>query len=392
MSRGGAGGVRWALMTGNLVIGCGIMAAAGTLNDLARSLGISVSVAGQLIAVGGAAVAFGAPLLAGWVAAFDRRRLLAWSLVLFGAGHALCAAMPSFAALLPVRALTVLGAAVFTPQAAAAVAVMVPPEERGRSIAFIFIGWSLASVIGLPLSALASEVLGWRTTWLAIAAASVGTAAWVHAAMPDGVRPPAMALSSWGRVFASPLLMAIVFVTVLSAAGQFATFSYVMPYLRDRVGASPLEASLFLAWFGVFGLLGNVMMTRIIDRLGTHLAATLMLLPIALSFVLWPLTGDRLVWLALAVVPWAVGLFALNSAQQARLTATTPALAPALLALNTSAIYLGQATGAASGGWMIGHGGYGALWIASLAGIGVARALSAWALRRLPAADAVAAA
>jgi predicted MFS family arabinose efflux permease len=376
------GSVRWALMVGNLVIGCGIMVAAGTLNDLARTLSVPVPVAGQLIAVSGAAVAFGAPLLAGWVAAFDRRRLLVWSLLFYAVGHALCAAMPSFAALVPVRALTVLGAAVFTPQAAAAIGVMVPPAERGRSIAFIFIGWSLASVIGLPLAAFASELFGWRATWAAIAVASLVAAGWVHAAMPDGVKPPAMPLSAWKGVLASPLLMGIVFVTVLSAAGQFATFTYVMPYLRDLAKATPLEASLFLAWFGAFGLFGNVLMTRIIDRLGTHRAATAMLLPIGLSFLLWPLAGDRLLWLAAAVVPWAVGLFALNSAQQARLSSTAPALAPALLALNTSAIYLGQAVGAASGGWIVAHRGYGPLWMASLAGIVAAFALSAWAMRR----------
>jgi predicted MFS family arabinose efflux permease len=374
--------VRWALMFGNLVIGCGIMVAAGTLNDLARSLSVSVPVAGQIITVGGATVAFAAPLLAGWVAGFDRRKLLVWSLVGYAIGHALCAAMPSIAALLPMRALTVFGAAIFTPQAAAAVAVMVPPEERGRSIAFIFIGWSLASVIGLPLAAFASELLGWRATWVAIGVASLGAAAWVHAAMPDGVKPPAMGFAAWGKVFASPVLMAIVFVTVCSAAGQFATFSYVMPYLRDAVMATPLEASLFLAWFGAFGLFGNVLMTRIIDRLGTHLAATLMLLPIGASFLLWPLAGDRLLWLAAAVVPWAIGLFALNSAQQARLSNTAPQLAPALLALNTSAIYLGQAAGAASGGWIVAHRGYGPLWMASLAGIACALALSVWALRQ----------
>ena len=385
MSRGGAT-VRWALTVGNFVIACGVLVAAGTLNDLARSLAVSVSVAGQVIAVGGVSVALGAPLLAGWVAAFDRRKLLTWSLVFFAAGHVACAAMPSIGTLLPVRALTVLGAAVFTPQAAAAIGVMVPPAERGRSIAFIFLGWSAASVLGLPLAAFASELVGWRWTWLAIAAASLGAAFWVHAAMPDGVKPPAMALSSWGRVFADPLLMAIVFVTVLAAAGQFTTFSYVMPYLRDVAGATPLEAALYLVWFGVFGVIGNVLMSRVIDRVGTHVAATVAVVPIALAFLLWPLANDRLVWVALAFVPWALGLFALNSAQQARLTSVAPALAPALLALNTSAIYLGQASGATSGGWIVAHRGYGSLWIASFAAAACAVGLSVWATRRAHAA------
>ena len=103
-------GLRWALMFGNFVIGCGVMSVAGTLNNLADSLQVSVSLAGQLITIGAVVMCLGAPLLAGWVAGFDRRRLLAFALLWFAAGHALCALMPSYAALWPVRAATLLGA------------------------------------------------------------------------------------------------------------------------------------------------------------------------------------------------------------------------------------------------------------------------------------------
>src|SRR5204862_298284 len=111
---------RWSLLFGNFVIGCGVMVVVGTLTAISRSLDVSVSVAGQLITVAAVVMCFGAPLLAGWIGGLDRRKLLAASLAWYAIGHALCALVPSFAALVPVRALTVLGAAVFTPQAAAA--------------------------------------------------------------------------------------------------------------------------------------------------------------------------------------------------------------------------------------------------------------------------------
>jgi Arabinose efflux permease len=68
--------VRWALLFGNFVIGCGVMAPVGTLPDIARSLDVSVAAAGQLVAVAAVVMCFGAPLLAGWVGALDRRKLL----------------------------------------------------------------------------------------------------------------------------------------------------------------------------------------------------------------------------------------------------------------------------------------------------------------------------
>ena len=367
-------------MFGNFVIGCGMMVVPGTLNDLARSLQVSVAVAGQLFAIGAVTVCIGAPLLAGWVAAFDRRRLLAVSLLGFAAGHALCAAMPSYAALLPVRAVTLLGAAVFTPQAAAAVGFMTPPEHRGRAITFIFLGWSMASVLGLPLSAWLGDTFGWRFAFIAVAAIALVAACWVYAVMPDGVRPPALSLATWKGAFSNPLLMAIVGVTLITGAGQFTLFAYFTPYFRDVLHASTVEASLLLVWFGLFGLIGNLVLTRAIDRVGSHVAGTAMVCCIALTFVAWPFVGG-VVAAGLALVPWAFGCFSGQSAQQARLSDVAPVLAPALMALNTSAIYLGQAAGGASGGWLIAHQGYASLSVAGLAWLVAAIALSVWATR-----------
>ena len=375
------GGVRWALMFGNFVIGCGVLSPAGTLNDIARSLEVSVAVAGQLIAIAAATMAFGAPLLAGWVAGFDRRRLLALALLWYGAGHVLSALMPSYAALWPVRAVTMLAAAVFTPQAAAAVGFMAPPHERGRAITFIFLGWSVASVLGLPMSAWIGETFGWGVAFDTIGVLALLAAGWVYAVMPDDVRPAALSLRAWKDVLTNPVLMAMVLVTALSGAGQFTLFTYFAPYYKHALGASTGQITLLLMWFGAFGLVGNVVLTRVIDRVGPNRAVAVTLALIALSLLAWPL-GASLASMAVVLVPWALGCFSSNSTQQARLSIAAPTLAPALMALNTSAIYLGQAAGAASGGWLIAHGGYGPLNWFGLAWLLVAIALSLWAGRR----------
>ena len=375
------GGVRWALMFGNFVIGCGVLSPAGTLNDIARSLEVSVAVAGQLIAIAAATMAFGAPLLAGWVAGFDRRRLLALALLWYGAGHVLSALMPSYAALWPVRAVTMLAAAVFTPQAAAAVGFMAPPHERGRAITFIFLGWSVASVLGLPMSAWIGETFGWGVAFDTIGVLALLAAGWVYAVMPDDVRPAALSLRAWKDVLTNPVLMAMVLVTALSGAGQFTLFTYFAPYYKHALGASTGQITLLLMWFGAFGLVGNVVLTRVIDRVGPNRAVAVTLALIALSLLAWPL-GASLASMAVVLVPWALGCFSSNSTQQARLSIAAPAFASALMALNTSAIYLGQAAGAASGGWLIAHGGYGPLNWCGLAWLLVAIALSLCAGRR----------
>ncbi len=366
-----------ALLAGNFAIGCGVMVVAGSLNDLVASLQVSVALGGQLISVAAVAMALGAPLLAVWWGNADRRLLLTLALLWYAAGHLLSALMPNYAALLPVRALSMLGAAVFTPQAAAAINVMVPPAERGRAMTFIFMGWSISSVIGLPLHAWIGESFGWRWAFALVAVLSLGAALAVWRTLPAGVRPPPLSLRSWGTVLTSPLLMGLVVVTVLSGAGQFTLFSYMAPYYRQVLGAGAEGVSLLFMWFGAFGLLGNVLLTRWISRLGAARCVDIGLLLVALTFVAWPLAQSTTL-MALVVVPWALGVFSSNSAQQARLSASAPAFAPALLALNTSAIYLGQAVGAATGGAMIAATGFGALHAAALGFMLLALGLSVW--------------
>jgi predicted MFS family arabinose efflux permease len=381
-SPGAAAG--WSLLYGNFAIGCGVMATAGTLNDLARDLKVGVAVAGQLTSVGAVTMALGAPLLAAWVAGFDRRRLLTATLAWYAVGHALSAVIPGFGALLVVRALTVLGAALFTAQAAAAISAIAPPAERGRAITFVFLGWSVASVLGLPLSAAVGETLGWRWAFALVAlAAAVGAAA-VWRALPDGVRPPALSRADWRHVLTHPALMATVGVTALSSAGQFTLFAYFAPYYREVLGVGAAQLSTLFFWFGALGVIGNVLLSRHIDRLGVARAVSVLLGAIALSLALWPL-GTSVVSMALVSAPWALGCFASNSAQQARLGLAAPALASALIALNSSAMYVGQALGAGGGGLIVAQSGYGALHWVGLAWLLLAIGLSLWAASRMSA-------
>ncbi|TWO70150.1 MFS transporter [Caenimonas sedimenti] len=370
----------WALLFGNFVIGTGVMVVPGTLNEISESLQVSVTTAGQLITAGGVLMCIGAPALAAVVAGWDRRRLLVFSMVWYAVMHFACAFAPSFGWLLALRVLALVPPAVFTPQAAACVGLLVPPEQRGRAITFIFLGWSVASVLGMPMSALVGGTFGWRSAFAMIGAASLVAAIWVWRAMPDGVKPPALSLAAWKETFRSKALMTTVLVTVLYAAGQFVQFSYFAPYYKYKLGITPAELSLLFMWFGAFGLLGNVLMSRHVDRVGVDRAVMISIALMAVSLLVFPL-GTTLMLAALISVPWALGCFSSNSAQQARLVAIAPALAAASVALNSSAMYAGQAIGAASGGWLIAEHGMESLHWAAFAGLVAAMAASALATR-----------
>lgn len=372
----------WALMLGNFVIGTGVMVVPGTLNDISASLNVSIPQAGQLITAAAILMGLGAPAFATLVAGWDRRRLLTLSLLWYALLTGVCALAPSYAVLLPLRVLAVIAPAIFTPQAAASVGLLVPPAQRGRAITFVFLGWSVASVMGMPLSAWIGGTLGWRWAFGLVALMALVSAGWVWRDMPDGIRPAALTRTAWQQTLGSAPLMLAVGVTLLSAFGQFTLFSYFAPYFLQTLGLGGAALSLMFLWFGAFGLAGNIGLTRWVDRLGAPRAVLFTLGAIALSLLLWPL-GRLGVWQqALVLVPWALGCFAVNSAQQARLVHLSPALAPATVALNTSAMYGGQALGAALGGALIAQGQMLRLHEVGIIVLLLAMALSAWATQR----------
>ena len=207
----------------------------------------------------------------------------------------------------------------------------------------------------------------------------------VEAAIADmlrhGIRPAALSRQAWGQTLGSAPLMLAVGVTLLSAFGQFTLFSYFAPYFFQTLGLGGGALSLMFLWFGAFGLAGNVGLSRWIDRIGAPRAVLLTLGAMVLTLLLWPL-GQAGIWQqALVLVPWALGCFACNSAQQARLVHLSPALAPATVALNTSAMYGGQALGAALGGILIAQGHMLRLHQVGLVVLILAMALSVWAAR-----------
>lgn len=372
--------VLWPMMFGNVVIGMGVMVIAGLLNDIREDFAVSVTTTGQLIGYGAAAVCLGAPVLASLVSRWDRRRLLVGSLLWYALFHALATVAASFDQLLWWRVLALISAAVFTPQAAACIGALVPAHQRGRAITFVFLGWSVASVLGTPLGAWIGGTLGWRWTMGLMALMSLASAVWLAARMPRGIVTEPLSASAWRRTLMSSTLLLTLAITVLSAAGQFTLFSYLAPFMVQAYAIDTTQLSLLFLAYGLCGFIGNALVSRWIDHLGPPRAMALALGSITLGLGAMSLThGFGAV--VLAMLPWGLGVFASNSAQQARLVNLAPVLAPASIALNTSAMYAGQALGAAHGGWLLMQHGLGVLPAAGCALMLLALALSLWAAR-----------
>jgi predicted MFS family arabinose efflux permease len=375
-----------ALTFGNFAIGTGVLIVAGMLNELAFGLAITVPAAGQLITAAATALCIAAPLAAAFTSRFDRRVLLTLSLGWYAIGLALSALVEDYWLLLIVRVVTVIPAAIFTPQAATTAGLLAAPERRSGAITTVFLGWSIASVAGLPLGTWIAGEFGWRVAF-ALAGVLAGIAAvTVAATIPAGLRVEPMTRATWLQVARHPALMLVLLVTAVQASGQFVMFAYIAPWLTWALGAGAGERALLLAVFGACGVIGNAFIARRIDRLGPGRAVRITLVAIGLGALL--LTAARLApalaWgvVAVSLGIWGFGTFSGNSAQQARLATLAPPLASASIALNSSGIYIGQAIGGAVGGALIAGFGIAVLPWAAVVMVSIALALSRAADRR----------
>ncbi|MCU0804203.1 MAG: MFS transporter [Burkholderiales bacterium] len=369
-----------ALAVGNFVIATGMLVVPGMLNEMAADLGRPVTTVGQLTTAFAVAVALGAPLLAVTTTRIDRRALLVFALGLCAAAHVGAALAPGFAALVAARVAAGFAAALFTPQAAATVGLLVPPEKRGSAMAFVFLGFSVGNIAGLPIGTWVGAEFGWRATMLAVAAVAAAVMVWTRVALPARLAVAPLDRRAWGEIARHRALVATILVTVLSGTAQFVLFTYIAPAIM-ATGASATALGLLFMWFGVCGFVGNLVGARTIDRLGPPRVVLVSLAVMFAAFVLWPLTRTSLAATVVVIGLWGLGCFAANSAQQVRLVGLSLRLAPASVAFNSSAIYLGQALGAVLGALVIAAVGLEGLSYAGLAIFVAAIAMSQWATR-----------
>lgn len=364
-----------ALMVGNFVIGTSIMGPAAMLNDLARSLRVSVQHASVLITAGAVVLCIGTPLISWATSRFDRRVLLASSLFVVAVAQLASAMVTSFSALLALRVVMVAAAAPFTPQAAGVVGLLSPLEKRASTISFVFLGWSLAAAFGMPLMATLASRFGHQTTFFAFGLIGFAALALLLASLPGGLKTAPLDLSSWSTLLSSRIVRSLLLLTVLLTSGQFIVFTFMGPLLKRLVHADAQTIGFVFGLYGIMGLIGNVAATRSVARLGAYRTSLLAVLAMTIGSAIWAVGASVFVPMVLGAAIWGLGFASSNSMQQARLVAAAPALAGASVALNSSFLYVGQAIGSGLGGALFAReldvaNGYGAFAF-MLLGLGV---------------------
>jgi DHA1 family inner membrane transport protein len=344
-----------ALAMGGFSIGTAEFATMGLLPLISGDLDVSIPDAGHAITGYALGVVVGAPLLTTIAARVNRRRLLLGLIIAFAVGNLLSAFAPSAGWLVAARFVAGLPHGAFFGVGAVMGAHVAGPGRRGQAVATMMAGLTIANIIGVPLSTVLGQELGWRAAFVAVGAMGVLTMLALWAWLPSlPVRDGASVRSEIGALRNGRLWLACVAGSI-GFGGMFAVYSYVSPLLTEVTGMAEATVPIVLALFGVGMTIGTLLGGRLADRsvIRTVLlgfASTIVVL------VVIALVGQWLVPAVLAIVGLGVTSQILGLALQSYLMDLSPT-APSLgAALCHSALNAGNAAGAWSGGLVIASG------------------------------------
>src|SRR5690606_23896850 len=208
---------------------------------------------------------------------------------------------------------------------------LVTPDRKARSVSLMFLGLTLANVVGVPLATLMGQHLGWRTTFLAVCAIGLAAIASPALLIPAADSPTAPRTGLRGELTALrslPVWLALG-TTVAGFGALFAAYSYIAPMLTGAAGYGESTVTLLLALFGVGATAGNLLGGRLADR---SLRATLFggLASLTVVLALFPLLMRTQATAAAAVVLLGLAAFVTGSPLQLMVmekAASAPSLA-----------------------------------------------------------------
>jgi DHA1 family inner membrane transport protein len=226
----------------------------GLLLLIAADLDVTPSAVGLLVTCYGLVVVVTSIPLTQFTRTVPRRYLLSALLAVFVVFTVVSVATASYWVLLAARLVIALSQALFWSVVISTAAGLFPPRVRGRVLAVVFAGSSLAAVVGLPVGTWLGEAVGWRAAFLVLGAGAVLTMATIGALLPT--TRPEDTHSARGTAPDARRYWLLVVVSALAVTGTFTAFTYVTPFLTEVSAFSAAAVGPLLLVRGIAGVLG----------------------------------------------------------------------------------------------------------------------------------------
>lgn len=324
----------------------------GILRYISEGLNVSEGTAGIMVTAPGLLAALAAPGITIAVGNHDRRHVL-WALgILLVASNLIGMLAPNFPVLIFARILFGIGLGGFWAIGAGLGGRLVPEKAAGRATSVIFAGVSIGMLIGGPAGALLGDLVGWRAAFgVSLALSMLSLAAQLIFLPPLRVTQRVRPRDLFGIVATGDgrLALAAMFFVL---CGQFATYTYITPFLAQISGFDGRSISSILLGYTLIGLVGNFLggasAGRNVKR--TFLATIVFFI---LPVLLLPILGG---WQPAAITllaVWGLAYGAIPVALQVLMTKAAPDVQEGGMALFVANFQISIALGSLAGGLMV---------------------------------------
>ena len=254
-----------AMAVGAFTIGTTEFVTMGLLPQVARGVDVSISQAGHLVSAYAVGVVVGAPLIALLGARLPRRGLLLGLMALFALTNGLSAVAPSFELLAVARFAAGLPHGAYFGIASLVAASMADPAKKGRAVAQVILGLSIANVVGVPAATWLGQNLGWRAAFVVVAVLAALAVVLVRAFVPGTPGDPHASARTELAAFGSSQVWLTMLVGAVGFGGMFAVYTYIAPTVTEVAGLPESTVPFFLLSFGLGMVAGTWLAGELAD-------------------------------------------------------------------------------------------------------------------------------
>ena len=322
----------------------------GLLSDIAANFGITESHAGLLISVYSWVVTLLSLPLMLLVSKMSYRKLLLGTIALFGIFQVLSGVSASYGMLMVSRIGVACTHAIFWSVASPIAVRLVPEEHQTLAMSMIVTGTSVAMIFGLPLGRVIGLTVGWRMTFLCVAAVAFLVLFYLLFVFPKMSNGTPFQIWQLPQILKRRQLLGIYLITFLVASAYYTGYSYIEPFLKQVAHLADSWITIVLTLFGAAGLLGSFLFSRLYDK-HRYAFIRFIIASVAVALLCLRVASISLYLVILVCVLWGMAVTAFNVAFQAETIKAVPEEASAVAMSLFSGIFnLGIGCGTWLGG------------------------------------------
>lgn len=356
------------LIASSFMLGMSEFIVVGILPDIAIDLKVSEVTVGNLVSLFAFVYAPVTPLGSALSARFPRFATHLTLIGIFLAGNLLCAFAPNYAVLVVARIMIALVSGTLVAVAMTYVPDVTTDRFRTKFIAWVFSGFSIASVVGVPVGTWVANTFGWRWAFHMINVLTIMLIVGMVVALPRNSHIVKIGFLPQFRLFFDRRIQLGVLTVVFGAAASYVFYTYLTPIMRDEVHVPEQYLSVGLVIFGAACLWSNLYGGKLADR-GRGVEPLTYIRPIYCAHAVLMASLVVAHWVpvygALLLVVLGMFMYLQNSASQVLYMDVASQSHPGSLnlaaSLNSMSFNIGIALGSAVGGLVNGH--FGLTWL-----------------------------